>query len=132
MQFPSNVQHKVHHDFSIQLLGFASVLLGCCLSGLSGVYFEKILKAQFKSSDPELPKVRETSVFERNIQLSLFGCLFSLVFGIIIKDGTGISRDGIWVGFNHVIFIVVIFQAIGGTFDFDVRIDCGCSSQICR
>ena len=56
----SNVKEaKVVSQEQSRLAGFAAAFSACLLSGLSGVYFEKILKGT------------EVSVWMRNVQLSL-------------------------------------------------------------
>ncbi len=52
---------------SNSFLGLISVLCGCLTSGFAGVYFEKTLKSS------------KTSIWVRNIQLSLIGSIFSAV-----------------------------------------------------
>lgn len=52
---------------SNSIAGLISVLVGCLTSGFAGVYFEMVLKQS------------KTSIWLRNIQLSLIGILFSLV-----------------------------------------------------
>ncbi len=54
-------------DNSSPLLGLFAVISACILSGLAGVYFEKILKNS------------KVSIWVRNIQLGIFGSLFALI-----------------------------------------------------
>jgi UDP-sugar transporter A1/2/3 len=67
-------------------LGFACALFACVLSGLAGIYFEKILKGS-----------ADVSVWMRNVQLSLLSLPlgFALAF---IKDGSAIEEKGFFFG----------------------------------
>ena len=75
--------------------------MNCLISGFASVYFEKILKES------------RTSVVIRNIQLSLFGILFSLI-PVLIKDYNLVSEKGFFQGYNFVVWSVILIQAIGG------------------
>ena len=69
-----------------RLAGFAAALSACVLSGLAGVYFEKILKGSL-----------DVSVWMRNVQLSLLS--LPLGFGMaFVKDGEAISENGFFFG----------------------------------
>lgn len=83
-------------------LGFLAVLAACCSSGLAGVYFEMVLKNA------------KTSLWTRNLQLSLFGMLLGLL--PVLKDWESIMEedDGFFHGYNGIVWIVVLLQAGGG------------------
>lgn len=83
------------------LLGLTAVALACLSSGFAGVYFEKILKRS------------NSDIWVRNIQLGVFGTLFSLV-GMLLNDWNAISTAGIFSGYNALAWLVVINQAVGG------------------
>jgi UDP-sugar transporter A1/2/3 len=87
-------------------LGLSAVFSACVLSGLAGVYFEKVLK---NSSSGSASK----SLWERNIQLSAFSILLS---GIVMysKDGHILSVTGVFYGFNYLTWVVISVQAFGG------------------
>ncbi|KAK7747458.1 UDP-galactose transporter Gms1 [Cytospora paraplurivora] len=85
-------------------LGVTAVLVAAVLSGLTGVYFEKVLK---ESASP-------VSVWTRNIQLSFYSLFPALIFGVIIKDGEDIAKHGFFEGYNSVVWTAIVFQAIGG------------------
>jgi len=55
------------NDTSSPFLGLFAVVSACVLSGLAGVYFEKILKNS------------KVSIWVRNIQLGIFGSFFALI-----------------------------------------------------
>lgn len=85
-------------------LGLTAVLVAAGVSGLTGVYFEKVLK---ESASP-------VSVWTRNIQLSFYSLFPALVFGVILKDGEDIAQHGFFEGYNSVVWTAIVFQAIGG------------------
>ncbi|KAK4237810.1 hypothetical protein C8A03DRAFT_34227 [Achaetomium macrosporum] len=85
-------------------IGLTAVLVAAVVSGLTGVYFEKILK---DSSTP-------ASVWTRNIQLSFYSLFPALIIGVIINDGEEISKHGFFDGYNAVVWLAIVFQAIGG------------------
>lgn len=85
-------------------LGLIAVLVAAVVSGLTGVYFEKVLK---ESASP-------VSVWTRNIQLSFYSLFPALIFGVILKDGEDIAKHGFFEGYNSVVWTAIVFQAIGG------------------
>ena len=82
-------------------VGFTAVLTACMLSGLAGVYFEKVLKTS------------ETSVWVRNIQLSGWS-LIPATLGCIFVDGVTISEEGFFVNYTIWTVYAIACQAIGG------------------
>ncbi|KAK7418080.1 UDP-galactose transporter Gms1 [Neonectria punicea] len=88
-------------DYSV---GLTSVLVAAAVSGLTGVYFEKLLK--------ESPT--QASVWIRNVQLSFYSLFAALLGGVIWQDGSGISEHGFFEGYNWVVWTAVILQAAGG------------------
>lgn len=85
-------------------IGLTAVLVAAGVSGLTGVYFEKVLK------DSATP----VSVWTRNIQLSFYSLFPALIIGVIIKDGEDIAKHGFFEGYNSVVWTAIVFQAIGG------------------
>ncbi|KAK2074865.1 hypothetical protein P8C59_009037 [Phyllachora maydis] len=85
-------------------LGVSAVVAASVLSGLTGVYFEKILK---NSSTP-------VSVWTRNMQMAFYSLFPSLFFGVILKDGGEIAKHGFFDGYNGVVWTLVVLQAVGG------------------
>ncbi|KAJ2779495.1 UDP-galactose transporter Gms1 [Coemansia javaensis] len=84
-----------------RLLGLLAVFCACVLSGLAGVYFEKVLKGSRKS------------VWTRNVQLSLFSVVPAL-FGTFAVDGAGIARHGFFYGYTPWTVATIACQAGGG------------------
>lgn len=88
-------------SLSSSLIGLIAVLLACVSSGFSGVYIEKILKGS------------ETSMWIRNIQLSLLSFVFGL-FGVLVMDWSAVREDGFFQGYSVIVGIVICLQAAGG------------------
>jgi UDP-galactose transporter len=84
-------------------IGLMAVIAACAISGLAGVYFEKVLKDS-----------KQVTLWVRNVQLSFYSLFPALFIGVIFKDGAGISRDGFFVGYNWVVVMAITFQALGG------------------
>jgi solute carrier family 35 (UDP-sugar transporter), member A1/2/3 len=85
-------------------IGVCAVLVAVIISGLTGVYFEKVLK------DSPTP----ATVWTRNIQLSFYSLFPSLIAGVIFKDGAEIAKHGFFDGYNWIVWTVILFQAVGG------------------
>merc|ERR1712226_1340677 len=99
----SKASENIHDSIEqSQFIGMVAVLMACCMSGLAGVYFEKILKGS------------KASLWTRNIQLGLFGFLTGLV-GTYVKDGEKIaSNGGFFYGYTPFVWGVIFMQAFGG------------------
>jgi len=69
-------QSSSGEDHKNALYGLFCVILACVLSGLAGVYFEKILKNS------------KVSIWVRNIQLGLFGTFFALLTAFSVSEST--------------------------------------------
>ena len=82
--------------------GLLAVIVACLISGLAGVYFEKVLKGS------------NTSLWVRNIQLSGWSIIPALFVGVLWMDGQEIVEKGFFVGYNMVVWTAICFQAIGG------------------
>lgn len=88
-------------------VGLLALTVACVLSGLAGVYFEKILKEPKGNS-------HTTSVWVRNVQLSFYSLWPALFIGVLFKDGEHITRDGFFAGYNSIVWSAVVMQALGG------------------
>lgn len=86
---------------SDSLAGLLSVLCGCLTSGFAGVFFEKMLKSS------------NTSVWIRNIQLSMIGAVLSLI-ACYTQDQEKIQNLGFFNGYNSYVYGVIFLQAAGG------------------
>jgi UDP-sugar transporter A1/2/3 len=85
-------------------IGLSAVLVAAAASGLTGVYFEKVLK------DSPTP----VSVWTRNIQLAFYSLFPAFFVGVLFKDGEEIAKHGFFDGYNAVVWTAIIFQAVGG------------------
>lgn len=85
-----------------RMTGLIAVIIACVISGLAGVYFEKVLKGS------------STSLWVRNIQLSFYSLFPALFFGVLLKDGREIMERGFFDGYNGVVWTAIGFQAAGG------------------
>ncbi|KAI7005818.1 P-loop containing nucleoside triphosphate hydrolase protein, partial [Hortaea werneckii] len=88
-------------------IGLSAVMIACGLSGMAGVYFEKVLK------DPKGDAHRQ-SVWVRNVQLSFYSLWPALLIGVLFKDGEQIAKTGFFTGYNWVVWLAITLQAIGG------------------
>lgn len=115
------------------LQGILAVLAACLLSGLAGVYFEKILKAPTKQPQPlatedeeenkktlyqedddEEENATRNQLWIRNIQMSLFSVVLGLIFVVMLQDGATIAEKGFFVNYTALTWIVIAIQAFGG------------------
>jgi UDP-sugar transporter A1/2/3 len=85
-------------------VGLTAVLVSALVSGLSGVYFEKVLKDSASS----------VSVWTRNIQMSFYSLLPAFFIGVIVNDGDEIAKHGFFDGYNSIVWLAIVFQAVGG------------------
>ncbi|KAM4063199.1 nucleotide-sugar transporter [Hirsutella rhossiliensis] len=85
-------------------VGATAAVVAAVVSGLAGVYFEKLLK--------ESPS--QTSVWIRNIQLSFYSIIAATLGGVIWQDGSGIREHGFFEGYNWVVWAAIGLQAAGG------------------
>lgn len=87
-------------------VGCTSVIIAAIISGLTGVYFEKVLKEP-NSTGP-------VTIWTRNVQLSFYSLFPSLLIGVLFKDGSEISQRGFFDGYNGIVWTAIGFQAVGG------------------
>ena len=85
-------------------VGLAAVIATCILSGLAGVYFEKILK----------DSGTHVSIWIRNVQLSFYSIYPALFLGVMFVDGAEIAQHGFFAGYNWAVWTAIVCQAIGG------------------
>lgn len=98
-------QAKEEHKESLDTFGGSLAVLAATLtSGFAGVYFEKILKES------------KVSLWMRNLQLGLLGIVSSIMI-VYASDASrifGPSGKGFFFGWNSLVVIVVLNQALGG------------------
>ncbi|KAI9758829.1 MAG: Sec63 [Chaenotheca gracillima] len=92
----------LEHPQMSQSIGLAAVVAACVISGLAGVYFEKVLKDA------------TSSVWVRNVQLSFYSLFPAFIIGVVVKDGEDIAAKGFFSGYNWAVWSVIGFQALGG------------------
>ncbi|KAE8451601.1 hypothetical protein EG329_003674 [Mollisiaceae sp. DMI_Dod_QoI] len=85
-------------------MGLSAVLFAAIISGLTGVYFEKVLKES----------TQHVTVWTRNVQLSFYSLFPALIIGVVFKDGEEIAKNGFFDGYNAVVWTAIVFQACGG------------------
>ncbi|KAL5337906.1 udp-galactose transporter [Aspergillus crustosus] len=87
-----------------EAVGILATLGACAASGLSGVHFEKVLWDSAKT----------TSLWVRNVQLSVYSIFPALFIGVVFLDGEHIANGGIFDGYNWVVVATILLQAIQG------------------
>ncbi|KAI1419854.1 nucleotide-sugar transporter-domain-containing protein [Xylaria sp. FL1777] len=85
-------------------IGLFAVLAVAALSGLTGVFFEKVLKDSHTSA----------SVWIRNIQLSFYSLIPAFFVGVVFVDGEEIAKHGFFDGYSWVVWALITLQAFGG------------------
>ncbi|KAI8927181.1 nucleotide-sugar transporter-domain-containing protein [Entophlyctis helioformis] len=85
-----------------RFLGLIAVMVACVLSGLAGVWFEKVLKGS------------KASLFLRNVQLSFFSVIPGIVFGVYLVDGAEVAEGGFFKGYTVWAWAAILCQAVGG------------------
>ena len=93
----SNTAAQVQKPF----LGLMAVIISCLSSGFAGVYVEKMLKQTM------------ASLWLRNVQLGMFGALAGIVC-VLLKDFRAVSANGVFYGYNWLVWAVIFQQALGG------------------
>ncbi|KAG2176535.1 hypothetical protein INT44_007198 [Umbelopsis vinacea] len=105
--------------------GLVAVLSACILSGLAGVYFEKLLKApnnrsklddlQEKGKANSIALVPEDAqLWVRSLQLSVWSTFLALFLTVIWKDGKEVLEYGPFRNFTPVVWLLVAVHALGG------------------
>ncbi|BHF58178.1 hypothetical protein SprV_0100112800 [Sparganum proliferum] len=83
------------------LFGLACIVVACILSGFTGVFFELVLKTTKKT------------IVLRNIQLSIYGIITSLV-SVFIQDKALVTEHGFFFGYDSLVWLVIFIQSLGG------------------
>ncbi|MCJ1314577.1 hypothetical protein MMC25_008259 [Agyrium rufum] len=96
--------HLLEHPVMNAQLGLAAALIGCTVAALASVYFEKVLKESQEA----------TSIWVRNVQLSLYSLFPAFFIGVAFVDGEQITKSGFFVGYNEVVWTAIVLQAVGG------------------
>ena len=83
------------------MLGLIAVFCAAFTSGLAGVYFEKLVKGG------------QQSVWARNFFLASFSLFFGGVT-MVVKEPQALSREAFFRGYDHLVCMVVVVNALGG------------------
>ncbi|KAK5652913.1 hypothetical protein OQA88_9392 [Cercophora sp. LCS_1] len=84
--------------------GLIAVLAASSISGLTCVYFEKLVKDSLSS----------VSLWTRNVQLSFFSLFPALFIGVLWQDGAAVRQHGFFSGYNGIVWFTIALQAFGG------------------
>jgi len=84
------------------VLGMAAVTCACVLSGLAGVWLERIVKSS-----------NDVPIWLRNMQLGSIS-LFLGIVSVFVVDGEAVAADGFFQGYSWVTFFVVVQVSLGG------------------
>ena len=85
-------------------LGLLAVIAVCICSGWAGVYFERTIK----------DSTHATSLWIRNVQLSLYSLFPAFFIGIIFLYGEHVAKNGFFAGYNWVVVVSIAIQSFGG------------------
>lgn len=99
---PKHDEPEVGEPQMDKALGLIAVTIACTISGLAGVYFEKVLKGS------------STTLWVRNIQLSFYSLFPAFFLGVVLKDSQQILERGFFHGYNVIVWTAIGFQAAGG------------------
>ncbi|KAI9480725.1 MAG: UDP-galactose transporter [Benjaminiella poitrasii] len=103
--------------------GLTSVFAACILSGIAGVYFEKIVKSVVTNKEEHKmdrmlygtsEHAIQTQLWIRNIQLSLFSVLLGSIFTVGLQDSVAIWENGFFQNYSLLTWVVIFIQAGGG------------------
>ena len=78
------------------------------LSSSSSVYFELILKRP-----PSSTAAAAAGLWLRNMQLGLFATPLAAL-AVLVQDGARLRSHGLFVGFDAVVWLIVLDLGIGG------------------
>lgn len=101
VQLADQKEAKPSEHEQSRILGFAAVLGACFLSGLAGIYFEKMLKGA------------DISVWMRNVQMSLISIPISIAT-CLIADNKKIFNGGFFQGYDLFVLYLIALNALGG------------------
>ena len=101
VQLSDAKETNVNTENQSRVTGFFAAITATFLSGLAGIYFEKILKGS------------DVSVWMRNVQLSLLSLPIGVVM-VMIKHGQDVTDNGFFYGYDSFVWYLVVLNATGG------------------
>merc|ERR1712062_377983 len=101
VQLSDAKETNINTENQSRVTGFLAAITATFLSGLAGIYFEKILKGS------------DVSVWMRNVQLSMLSVPFGIL-AVYFKHGNEISENGFFFGYDLFIWYLVVLNATGG------------------
>ena len=101
VQLSDAKETNVNTENQSRVTGFFAAITATFLSGLAGIYFEKILKGS------------DVSVWMRNVQLSLLSLPIGVVM-VMIKHGQDVTNNGFFYGYDSFVWYLVVLNATGG------------------
>ena len=95
--------------------GLAAIVGMVCLSGIAGIWLEKFLKNKDTTPlpSPILSSPPAATLWERNLQLSLYGILFGLS-SVAINDYRAVREQGFFHSYSMWTLFVILTAAVGG------------------
>lgn len=116
-----------HNSAQNSVQGLAAVLAACILSGMAGVYFEKLLKAPNSVNRSKIDDFQEkgkansisimpedAQLWIRSLQLSIWSTFLALFLTVIWKDGKQVAEHGVFWNFTPIVWLLVATHALGG------------------
>jgi UDP-sugar transporter A1/2/3 len=110
VQLPSS--RGAHSEASTSYAGLLMVIISCTLSGISGVYFEMIVKGKISNDN----SFSQESLWARNFQLATVSVPLAVIVGLAgdRESSTWLERP-FFEGFSHwSVWATIILNATGG------------------
>ena len=102
----NDMTHGVNESDSADALkGVAIVFMASITSGFAGTYLEKIYKEQKTGG--------LNSIWVRNMQLACLSLPIA-VLNAVWKEGTAMLANGMFTGYDLVVVMIIVLQAVGG------------------
>jgi len=101
VQISNSTTKKKDSEVGNAYIGFLSVMVAVCCSGMSSVWFEKVLKSS------------SVSLWIRSWQLSSISVLLGLI-SVAWNDFTAIQEEGFFYGYTPTVWCVILLQSAGG------------------
>ena len=115
VQFPTPSANATAIASRTSFTGLAAIIGMVCLSGIAGIWLEKFLKNKDTTPlpSPILATPPAATLWERNLQLSLYGILFGLS-SVAINDYAAVREQGFFYSYSLWTMLVILTAAVGG------------------